>query len=268
MRTAFYISDGTALTSEAFGHAMLSLFPLKFKHRTLPFIDSVEKAQRCAHQINLAALEDGDKPLIFHTFVNTDIKNVVTQSDGIHYDFLDHFVGQLENELGIKSQPKTNRTHGIHQDYNFRIDAVDYTLANDDGVSTKEYDQADIILIGASRTGKTPTCLYLALQYGIKAANYPITEDDMGNLQLTYDLKMQRHKLFGLTIDAERLQSIRQARRANSRYASLEQCQMEVEKIENLYRQEAIPFLNSTHASVEELAAKIMDEAKLERHRY
>lgn len=268
MRTAFYISDGTALTSEAFGHAMLSLFPMKFKHRTLPFIDSVEKAQRCCHQINHAANEDGEKPLIFHTFVNTDIKRIVTGSQGMHYDFLDHFVGPMEAELGLKAQPKTNRTHGIHQDYNFRIDAVNYTLANDDGVSTKEYDQADIILIGASRTGKTPTCLYLALQYGIKAANYPITEDDLDNLQLGYDLKMQRHKLFGLTIDAERLQSIRQERRANSRYASFNQCQLEIDKIENLYRQEAIPFLNSTHASVEELAAKIMDEAKLERHRY
>ncbi|MCL5050567.1 pyruvate, water dikinase regulatory protein [Aliidiomarina maris] len=268
MRTAFYISDGTALTSEAFGHAMLSLFPMKFKHRTLPFIDSLEKAQRCAHQINLAAAEDDEKPLVFHTFVNTEIKRLVTQSDAIHYDFLDHFVGRMEAELGVKAQPKTNRTHGIHQDYNFRIDAVDYTLANDDGVSTREYDQADIILIGASRTGKTPTCLYLALQYGIKAANYPITEDDMDNLQLSYDLKMHRHKLFGLTIDVERLQHIREARRANSRYASLEQCQREIDKIENLYRQEAIPFLNSTHASVEELAAKIMDEAKLERHRY
>lgn len=268
MRTAFYISDGTALTSEAFGHAMLSLFPMKFKHRTLPFIDSTEKAERCCHQINQAARDDGEKPLIFHTFVNTEIKKTVVQSQGVHYDFLDHFVGPMEAELGLKAQPKTNRTHGIHQDYNFRIDAVDYTLANDDGVSTKEYDQADIILIGASRTGKTPTCLYLALQYGIKAANYPITEDDMDNLQLSYDLKMYRHKLFGLTIDVERLQSIRQQRRANSRYASQEQCQMEIDKIENLYRQEAIPFLNSTHASVEELAAKIIDEAKLERHRY
>lgn len=268
MRTAFYISDGTALTSEAFGHAMLSLFPMKFKHRTLPFIDNAEKATRCCQQINAAACEDGEKPLIFHTFVNTEIKHIINQSQGISYDFLDHYVEPMESELGIKAQPKTNRTHGIHQDYNFRIDAVNYTLDNDDGVSTKEYDQADIILIGASRTGKTPTCLYLALQYGIKAANYPITEDDLDNLQLSYDLKMHRHKLFGLTIDVERLQSIRQERRANSRYASLEQCQLEINQIEHLFRQEAIPFLNSTHASVEELAAKIMDEAKLERHRY
>lgn len=268
MRTAFYVSDGTALTSEAFGHAMLSLFPLKFKHRTLPFIDSQEKAQRCRHIINQAHAEDGIKPLIFHTFVDTEIKNIVISSEGVSYDFLDHFVEPMEAELGTTAQPKTNRTHGIHQDYNFRIDAVNYTLANDDGISTKEYHEADIILIGASRTGKTPTCLYLALQYGIKAANYPITEDDMDNLELSYDLKMHRHKLFGLTIDVERLQSIRQERRANSTYASLDQCQKEISKIENLYRQEAIPFLNSTHASVEELAAKIMDEACLERHRY
>lgn len=268
MRTAFYISDGTALTSETFGHAILSLFPVAFEHRTLPFIDEQEKALRAVEEINLAFAESGERPLIFHTFVDPAIKRIIVKSEGVSYDFLDHYVAPVQAELGVSAQPKTNRTHGISPEYNFRIDAVNYTLENDDGVTTKNYGEADIILIGASRTGKTPTCLYLALQYGIKAANYPITEDDMEHLQLSYDLKMHRHKLFGLTIDAERLQSIREARRAGSRYASIEQCQFEIAEIEALYRREAIPYLNSTYASVEEIAAKIMTIAKLRRHRY
>lgn len=268
MRTAFYISDGTALTSETFGHAILSLFPVKFEHKTLPFVDDDEKALKAAQEINAAYAESNEKPLIFHTFVNPSLKKIILESDGVSYDFLDHYVEPVQSELGVAAQPKTNRTHGLNQDYNFRIDAINYTLENDDGVTTRNYGEADIILVGASRTGKTPTCIYLALQYGIKAANYPLTEEDMGPIELPYDLKMHRHKLFGLTIDPERLQSIREARRANSRYASMEQCMLEINEIESIFRQEAIPYLNSTHASVEEIAAKIMTTAKLKRHRY
>ncbi len=268
MRTAFYISDGTALTSETFGHAILSLFPVQVQHRTLSFIDDEDKARQAVEEINSTYAELGQKPLIFHTIVDSTIKSIITGSKGVSYDFLDHYVAPVQAELGVAPQPRTNRTHGIHQDYTFRIDAVDYTLANDDGVTTKNYPEADIILIGASRTGKTPTCLYLALQYGVKAANYPLTEEDMNDLALPVELKLHRHKLFGLTIDAERLQQIRDNRMANSRYASLEQCQKEIEHIESLYRREAIPYLNSTHASVEEIAAKIMSKTKLKRYRY
>lgn len=268
MRTAFYISDGTALTSETFGHAVLSLFPVQIKPRTLSFIDSPEKARQAVLEINAAYAESNEKPLIFHTIIDAEIKQIITSSAGIAYDFIDQYIAPIQAELGVAPEPRTNRTHGLHQDYTFRIDAVDYTLANDDGVTTKNYSEADIILIGASRTGKTPTCLYLALHYGVKAANYPLTEDDMHGLTLPHDLKLHRHKLFGLTIDAERLQQIRDNRMANSRYASLSQCEKEIFHIENLYQREAIPYLNSTHASVEEIAAKIMSITKLKRYRY
>lgn len=268
MRTAFYVSDGTALTSETFGHATLSMFPIPIEHHTLSFIDSKEKAYRAVEKINLAWRETGHKPLVFHTIVDPNIRAIIAENNGVNYDFLDRFIPIIEEELGVKAQPKTNRTHGIHQDYSFRIDAVDFTLANDDGVTTKNYPEADIILIGASRSGKTPTCLYLALQYGVKAANYPLIEQDMQDFVLPYELKMHRHKLFGLTIDAERLHQIRNNRLADSQYASMAQCKKEVGYIEALYRREAIPYLNSTHASVEEIAAKIMNKTKLKRYRY
>jgi len=268
MRTAFYISDGTALTSETFGHAILSLFPVEVRHRTLSFIDDENKARLAVEEINAHYAEQEQKPLIFHTIIDPTIKSIIMSSKGVAFDFLDHYVAPVQAELGVEPQPRTNRTHGIHQDYSFRIDAVDYTLANDDGVTTKNYSEADIILVGASRTGKTPTCLYLALQYGVKAANYPLTEEDMADLALPNDLKMHRHKLFGLTIDATRLQQIRDNRMANSRYASSAQCEKEVAHIESMYRREAIPYLNSTHASVEEIAAKIMAITKLKRYRY
>ncbi|WP_272978188.1 MULTISPECIES: pyruvate, water dikinase regulatory protein [Idiomarina] len=269
MRTAFYVSDGTALTAEAFGHALLSMFPTDFRHKTLPFIDTQAKAEMACKQIQRAAEDDGEPPLIFHTFVNVKLKQRITQCGGISYDFLDNFVGQVEHELGIKAKPKTHRTHGVHKDYNFRVEAINYALDNDDGKKLNQLDQADLILVGVSRTGKTPTSLYLAMQYGIKVANYPITEDDdFERLSLPYELKMQRHKLFGLTLDSQRLHEIRSQRREGSQYASMQQCRFELSEVEKLYRKEAIPFINSTRFSVEEIAAKILAQTNLQRRRY
>lgn len=269
MRFAFFISDGTALTAETFGHALLSMFPVPMKQVTLAFIDDEQKALRAVQRIQTAARESGEKPLIFHTFVNNDLKRIITSSEAACYDFLEHFIAPVASQLGVSAQPKTHRTHGIQKDYDFRIDAINYALTNDDGSQLSDYDNADLILVGVSRTGKTPTSLYLALQYGIKVANYPFTEDDgLERLQLPKSLKPYRHKLFGLTLDAQRLHEIRSKRREGSTYASLPQCRFELQQVEQLLRREAIPFIDSTRFSVEEIAAKILAETNLERHRF
>lgn len=269
MRTAFFVSDGTALTAEAFGNALLSMFPVTMQLKTLAFIDTEEKARHAHQRINQAFADSQEKPLIFHTFVNHDIKRIITSANCVSYDFLEHFVEPVAAELNCVAQPKTHRTHGIHRDYDFRIEAINYALANDDGSHISDYDEADLILVGVSRTGKTPTSLYLALQYGIKTANYPFTDDDnMEQLKLPASLKPFRHKLFGLTLDAQRLHEIRSKRREGSKYASLAQCRFELQQVQNLYRQEAIPFIDSTRFSVEEIAAKILAETNLERHRF
>lgn len=269
MRTAFYISDGTALTAEAFGHALLSMFPVEFNHKTLPFVDTQEKAERVCREIRSASTVDGEPPLIFHTFVNEKLKAKIVNCGGISYDFLEQFKGSIESELKLTAEPKTHRTHGVHKNYNFRVDAINYALDNDDGKKLNQLQDADIILLGVSRTGKTPTSLYLALQYGIKAANYPITDDDdFEHLDLPRQLKLQRHKLFGLTLNAQRLHEIRSGRRQGSQYASMQQCRFELQEVEKLYRREAIPFINSTHFSVEEIAAKILAKTNLQRRRY
>jgi len=269
VRYAFYISDGTALTAEAFGHALLSMFPVNFEHKTLPFIDNQEKANEVCKTIKKAVSDSGEPPLIFHTFVNEKLKAKITDCGGICYDFLDHFIAPVEKELGVKAEPKTHRTHGVHKNYNFRIDAINYALDNDDGKRLNQLDKADLILIGVSRTGKTPTSLYLAIQYGIKVANYPLTDDDdFERLQLPKELKQYRHKLFGLTLSSQRLHEIRSQRREGSQYASMAQCRFELAEVERLYSREAVPFINSTHYSVEEIAAKILAKTNLERHRY
>ncbi len=270
MRTAYYISDGTAITSEVFGHALLSLFTIEFEHITVPFVETEEQAQQVVKKISESFQDDGQRPLVFYTIVNTEVRKIISKSVGINYNFLDQFVAPLEIVLGVPSKPEKHRTHSIHEKtYDIRIEAVNYALANDDGSNLREYDQADIILVGVSRSGKTPTSLYLALQYGIKASNYPFTEEDMGDiLRMPPALKRFKDKMFGLTIDPQRLHQIRSERRANSRYASLQQCRMELREVENLYRKEKVPFLNSTRYSIEEISAKILATTGLKRKKY
>lgn len=269
MRTAFYISDGTGITSEVFGHALLSLFPAEFDHVTIPFVETADKALQTKQRINDRYKTTGVRPLVFLTFVDEGLRAIINSSEGVCYDFLNAFVEPMQKELGIQAMPKTHRTHSIHEKtYDFRIDAVNYALANDDGSNLKDYAKADIILVGVSRSGKTPTSLYLALQYGIKAANYPFVEEDMDHLSLPKVLAQHKSKLFGLTITPERLSQIREQRRPNSRYSSLRQCKLELAEVENLYKKERIPYLNSTTLSIEEISAKIMAETGLKRQKY
>ena len=269
-RTIFFISDRTAISAETMGQGLLTQFDhLQFDHVTLPFIDTVEKARFAVMQINHAEQQSGVKPIIFSTLINDEIRQMIMTSKSIVFDFFDTYMGRLEEELRMESSHAIGRYHGLVNDamYNFRIDAVNYALYNDDGASTKEYDQADIILIGVSRAGKTPTCLYLGLQFGIYAANYPLTEEDLVNKDghLPPVLAPFRRKLFGMTISPERLHSIRARRRHNSLYASLEQCRQEVCLAETLFRYEEIPFINITTMSVEEIAATILHECNLHR---
>jgi regulator of PEP synthase PpsR (kinase-PPPase family) len=269
VRTAFYISDGTAITSEVFGHALLSLFPTALNHVTIPFVETAERALEVKEQINAAYSEEEGRALVFHTFVDNDIREIIASSNAMEYDFLNYFTTPIERELGVEPVPKTHRTHSMHEKtYDYRIEAMNFALTNDDGGNMKNMADADIILVGVSRSGKTPTSLYLALQYGIKAANYPFVEEDMDNLKFPPEIKANKDKIFGLTITPQRLSAIRNERRANSRYSSIRQCRIELKEVELLYQKERIPYLDSTHFSVEEISAKILAETGLQRHKY
>jgi hypothetical protein len=269
MYTAFYISDGTAITAEVIGHATLSQYQISVTHKTVPFIETNESAQKVVADINLCFEETGNKPFVFFTFVDQEIKNLIDAANGISFDVLSPFTQRISEEINQPAVPKLHRTHSIHEEsYDFRIDAMNFALTNDDGQVTVNYDEADVILVGVSRSGKTPTSLFLALQYGIKAANYPFIEEDMEALELPKTLAENKHKLFGLTIEPKRLAAIRHERYANSKYASIGQCRAELREVERLYKRKKIPFINTTHFSVEEISAKIISEMGLQRHKY
>lgn len=269
-RTIFFISASTAITAQSLGQSLLVHFDhIDFDEVTIPFVDTMEKAKEAAAQINAEARKKALPPIVFSTIINPDIRNEILKSEGVVFDPFDAFMSRLEDELHMRSSTDMSRHHGLPEDrmYNIRIDAVNYALSNDDGISTKDYDRADVIIVGVSRTGKTPTCLYLGLQFGIYAANYPLTEED---LYIEYKkipgvLQPHRERLFGLSINSERLQKIRSERMPDSRYSSLVQCQRELAMAEYLFVSKNIPFINITTMSVEEIVATIMHRSKLQR---
>jgi len=267
-RTVFFVSDGTGITVEMLGHSLLTQFDgIEFDQRTIPFIDSVEKAQACVSRINEASVSGSGRPVVFTTLVNAEIRETVRKAEAFVLDLFESFLDPLEAEFGAKSTHTIGRSHSARdaKGYTHRIDAINFALAHDDGASSKDLDKADVILVGVSRSGKTPTSLYLSLQFGIRAANCPLIPEDFDRMSLPTALQAYRRKLYGLSIAPERLREIRNERRPNSKYADLENCRYEVQQAEKLMSREGIRWANSTTKSIEEIATTIMQEFKLER---
>jgi [pyruvate, water dikinase]-phosphate phosphotransferase / [pyruvate, water dikinase] kinase len=270
-RTVFFISDGTGITAETFGNSIMAQFAIKPRHVRRPFIDSLDKAHQVVAEINHSAELEGKKPIIFATLVDPEALHLVkTQSKGMVLDMFNTFIEPLEAELGITSNHRVGRFPDISksQEYTDRIEAINFSLAHDDGQSAKNLALADVILVGVSRSGKTPTSLYLAMQHGVKAANYPLIPEDFERSALPASLAPFKNKCFGLTIDPERLSQIRNERRPNSRYASLENCREEVKSAETMMAREGIASLSSTHKSIEEIATTILRDLRPDRLMY
>ena len=267
-RNVFFVSDGTGLTAESLGQSMITQFDdVKFNCVTIPFVDNTEKAHSAVAEIRTAGLTSGLRPIVFSTLVDSELRAIIHSVDALLLDFFEIFIGPLETELGVPSNHSVGRSHSASDPttYDARIDAVNYTMSHDDGITESGLDEAEVILVGVSRSGKTPTSLYLALQFGIKAANYPLLPEDVQQMAVPAVLRPHKHKLYGLTILPERLRRIREERRPGSQYASLENCRFEVTAAEGLMRSNGIPVLNSTDKSIEELAATILQQAHLVR---
>ena len=265
-RSAFFISDSTGITAETLGKSLLAQFEtIEFDKSVLPFVDTPEKAHLAVDRINDAAEHYGAPPIIFDTIVNQQIRAIIAASNGVLIDIFSTFLEPLERALEAKSGLTVGRAHNPDAEmrYQQRIAAVNYAMDNDDGARISHYDQAQLILIGVSRCGKTPSCLYMAMQHGIFAANYPLTDEDLERGQIPKPLQAYRAKLYGLTIDPQRLASIRHERRPNSRYANIAKCEDEVRMARALFERNGIAYVDSTHTSIEEIATKILAEKGL-----
>lgn len=266
MRSAFFISDSTCITAQNLGRSLLSQFDaIPFKQTSIRFINSFDKAASAMETITAAYQEQGVKPLVFSTLTSQELRTIVSNAPCEFFDLFEMFVNTMERILGTTSVPATGHSHGIidKEEYFERMDAVNYTLSHDDGANLKQLDEADIILIGISRSGKTPTCLDLSLNYSLRAANYPLNDDNLEELALPQILNEHKNKLFGLTTSVARLVNIRSERLPNTKYASVSQCSYEIRQAETLFKRHNIPYINSENMSIEEAAATIMDKKQL-----
>jgi regulator of PEP synthase PpsR (kinase-PPPase family) len=270
-RTVFFVSDRTGITAEMLGNSLLSQFDgLNFKRITIPFVDTPDKIDDVLRRVDEVAAAEGRRPLVFSSIVDDAMSAQLGRANAMVLDLFQVFIAPLESELAVKSSHAAGRSHGIANSHEYfaRMEAINFTQVHDDGATTRDLVKAQVILIGVSRCGKTPTALYLALQFGILAANFPLTPDDFVDRKLPRSILPFRDKLFGLTIDPERLQQIREARRPSSRYASLDNCAFEVREAAALMQREQVPTVDTTSRSIEEIATTILHRAGLQRHIY
>jgi regulator of PEP synthase PpsR (kinase-PPPase family) len=271
-RTVFFLSDRTGITAEMLGNSLLTQFDeIAFQRVTIPFVDSAERIAEAIRQVNDTAEREGRRPIVISSVVDEAMSETIRrEANALTLDLFQAFIQPLEAEFGAKSSHTAGRSHGIANSHVYfaRMEAINFTQAHDDGATTRELGKAQVILVGVSRCGKTPTSLYLALQFGIRAANFPLTPDDFSDHKLPASVLPFRDKLFGLTIQPERLREIREERRPRSKYAALDNCRYEVREAEAMMVRENIPTLDTTTKSIEEIATTILHRAKLERHIY
>ena len=270
MRPVFYLSDGTGITTETIGHSMLAQFEgIEYNARRIPFVDNLEKAQLAADAISAEQALLGKKAIVFTSVVDMQANTIIASTGALLLDVLTPFALPLENELGVRRKPRVGGAHALvnYKAYEERINATNFALTHDDGMNYN-YANADLILVGVSRSGKTPSCLYMALHYGVKAANYPLTDEDLEGEGLPKRLLPYRDKLFGLTIDPIRLQQIRQVRKPNSKYATIEQCRKEVQRAETMFKHIGLPYVSTTNTSIEEISSKILSQLNIQNHLY
>jgi [pyruvate, water dikinase]-phosphate phosphotransferase / [pyruvate, water dikinase] kinase len=256
----FFLSDSTGISAETMGNAVLIQFPdLRFDRRLIPFISSVEEARRVVAILDAAA-RGPVTPLAFSTTAVEEVRQELLRAKCPLIDFFGMHMEQVESILGAKGIRVAARLHGMGdvKRYNARMAAVEYAIEHDDGQSMRALEKADVILVAPSRCGKTPTTMYLALQHGIFVANYPLVDEDFASAELPGPVRGSRDRCFGLTTTAARLSQVRNERRPNSRYASLEQCTYELRQAEAMYRNHRLPVINSSTKSVEEMSTVIL----------
>ena len=271
-RTVFFLSDRTGITAEMLGNSLLTQFEdITFRRVTIPFVDSLDKVSDALRQVNETADREGQRPIVISSVVDETMSAIIRRdARALTLDMFQIFIQPLEAELGAKSSHAAGRTHGIANSHEYfaRMEAINFTQSHDDGAATRDLSKAQVILVGVSRCGKTPTSLYLALQFGVRAANFPLTPDDFADKKLPASVAPFRDKLFGLTIHPDRLREIREERRPGSTYSALESCRYEVREAEAMMRRENVPMLDTSSKSIEEIATTILHQAQLARHIY
>lgn len=262
-RTVFFISDGTGITAGALGQLLAHFPQTHFKQVRAPFTDSIPKIEEAKQRMLIAKAADGMRPVVIMSLGNIEHRALLKEADAYFIDLFNTFIDPLGIELAQEPLTGKGIAHGVMgANYHERMEAINFTLTHDDGMTHGGLAEAQVILIGVSRCGKTPTSIYLAMQFGIKAANYPLIPEDFERNTLPEVLSQHTDKLFGLTIKPERLHSVRSERRPDSFYASLDNCRSEIAIAERLMKAANVPCTDSTSRSIEELSAIILQKIR------
>ena len=265
-QNVFFISDSTGITIESLGQSLFAQFPgTEFIKTVYPFVSSEQEARRVIAHIKTIMDSEPTPPIVFTSLADKSLTHLFISHDIPVLDIFSTFIPLLESRLGMNASHTVGETHGVGSPLKYvqRIEALDFTLNHDDGTKISDLENADIVLTGVSRSGKTPTCLYLAMHFNLKAANYPLADADFESSSLPGAIAGVQDHLFGLTLSPGELHKIRQERRPNSRYSSLEQCEFEIRRAEAIFRAANTPFLDSTSISIEEIATAILQRLKL-----
>jgi hypothetical protein len=260
-RTVFFVSESTGITAETLGQALLSQFDtVEFEQVYMPYINTEARARALTERMREAAERDGVRPLVFSTMLDAEIAAIIEAGECFHLELFEQFVEPLSGELGVSPSRKSGRSHAITKPsmYTKRIEAINFAMANDDGLRPDNFRHADVVLVGVSRSGKTPTCLYLAIHYGLRAANHPLTEDDFERGALPEQVCAAKDKVVALTIEPRRLHMIREERRPGSSYASLARCRNDIRLAQEMLGRLGVPVLDTTSQSIEEISAQVL----------
>jgi len=252
----YYVSGSTAILAEDMGKALLAQFQgILFREEKIPFIHTPEDAHKALEHI--LQQSEGNPPLVFCTIMDQATRDVFNCPQVRFFDIFLNTLELLEQALGTPAlrEPGYSR-HFTLSRMNKRVDAIHFSLEHDDGTRPAEYDEAEIILVGVSRSGKTPASIYLATHMELKSANFPLTEDHLHQHELPKEIVRNRKRAVGLTCSPQYLHTIREKRYAGSTYASLATCTRELQQANRLYIRHNLKVINVEGRSIEEIAVQ------------
>jgi regulator of PEP synthase PpsR (kinase-PPPase family) len=259
----YYVSDSTGILATNLGQSLICQFPeISFHEEKFPFIKTIADAEKTIRYI--LKQSTGRRPIIFSTLVSPKLRAIFNHPEVELFDVCDAFLERLEQCLEAKALGLPGYSqHVDDSSMSRRVEAIHYCLGHDDGTKFDEYNEADVILVGVSRSGKTPVSVYMATHMGLKAANYPLTNNNLNHYTLPEGLRHNRKKAVGLTIAPEILSMIREKRYPNSTYAKRSTCVQELEQAQEIFQKYKIPVINTSGRSIEELATQISQEIGL-----
>lgn len=261
-KDVYYVSGNTGILAKEMGNAMLCQFPeVSFNEELIPFVRTESQAKKALERI--LTQSPGRYPLVFSTLFSKNLNRIFDTPEIEYLNICDHFLEQLEEMLEVKPirEPGTARALD-NSTMTKRVNAIHFSIAHDDGTGTKDYDEADLIIVGVSRSGKTPVSIFLATQMGIKTANYPLVDDDLQSGRLPSEIVRNKKKVIGLSTTPEMLHSFREKRYKGSSYAQISTCKSELRMSDQIFLKYQIPVVFSDGRSIEETATQVAQIAQ------